>query len=67
MAWSTIPRGTLVDGVWTYDDESKMGGQMVKSRYVMKQAGKKSYTSTWSILGQDGKWQTVMEATATRE
>jgi hypothetical protein len=33
----------------------------------MKQAGKKSYTSTWSILGQDGKWQTVMEATATRE
>ncbi len=67
MAWTTIPRGTLVDGVWTYDDESKMGGQMVKSRYVMKQAGKKSYTSTWSILGPDGKWQTVMEATATRE
>ena len=33
-------RGTFADGVWTYDDESRMGGQMVKSRYVMKQVGK---------------------------
>ena len=60
-------RGTFADGVWTYDDESRMGGQMVKSRYVMKQNGKKAYTSTWSVLGADGKWQTVMEATSTRE
>lgn len=67
MAWASVPRGTFADGVWTYDDESKMGGKMVKSRYVMKQVGKKSYTSTWSILGDDGKWVVAMEATSTRE
>jgi len=67
MAWASVPKGTFADGVWTYDDESRMGGQMVKSRYVMKQNGKKAYTSTWSVLGADGKWQAVMEATSTRE
>lgn len=67
MAWASVPRGTFADGVWTFDDESRMGGQMVKNRYVMKQAGKRSYTSTWSILGPDGQWKLVMEATSTRE
>lgn len=67
MTMASVPRGTFADGVWTYEDESKMGGQLVKSRYVMKQIDKKSYSSTWSVLGQDGKWQAVMEATSTRE
>ncbi len=67
MAWATVPHGTFADGVWTFDDESRMGGKLVKSRYVMTQTGKKSYTATWSILGADGKWQAVMEATSTRE
>jgi hypothetical protein len=67
MIWTTVPRGTFADGVWTYDDESRMGGQMVKSRYVITQKGKKSYTSTWSILGPDGKWTAVLETTSTRE
>ena len=66
-AWASVPRGTFADGVWTCDDESRMGGQLVKSRYVMRQNGKKSYTSTWSILGPAGQWKTVMEATSTRE
>jgi hypothetical protein len=67
MAWASVPRGTFADGVWTYDDESKMGGKMVKSRYVIKQTGKNSYSGTWSVMGPDGKWQLVMEATSTRE
>jgi len=67
MAMATVPRGTFADDTWTYDDESRMGGQMVKSRYVAKTTGKKSYTSTWSILGPDGQWKTVMEATSKRD
>lgn len=66
MAWTTVPKGTWADGTWTYEDESRMGGQMVKSRYVIKQAGKNSYTSTWSVLGPDGQWKVLMEATSTR-
>ena len=67
MAWASVPRGTFADGVLTFDDELRMGGQMVKSRYVIKQTGKKSYSATWSVMGPDGKWQLVMEATSTRE
>ena len=67
MAMATVPRGTIAGDTWTYDDESRMGGQMVKSRYVAKMTGKKSYTSTWSILGPDGQWKTVMEATSKRD
>ena len=66
MSMTTVPRGTLADDVWTYEDESRMGGQMVKSRYVMKVTGKNSYTSSWSVLGPDGQWKTVMEATSKR-
>jgi hypothetical protein len=67
MAMTTVPRGSFADDAWSYEDESKMGGQMVKSRYVMKKTGKKSYTSSWSIQGPDGQWKTVMEATSTRD
>jgi hypothetical protein len=67
MAMTTVPRGSFADDAFTYEDESKMGGQVVKSRYVMKITGKKSYTSAWSILGKDGQWSTVMEATSKRD
>jgi len=60
MAWSTIPRGTLVDGVWTYDDESKMGGQMVKSRYTLKILSASSYTWIWEMESK-GEWVTLAE------
>jgi hypothetical protein len=67
MAMTTVPRGSFSDDAWTYEDESRMGGQLVKSRYVMRKTGKNSYTSAWSILGADGQWKTCMEATSTRE
>ncbi|HET8725718.1 MAG TPA: DUF1579 family protein [Anaeromyxobacteraceae bacterium] len=67
MVPTTLPRGTLAGDTWTYEDESRMGGQMVKSRYVIVVTGKKSYRSSWSILGSDGQWKTVMEGTAIRQ
>ena len=32
MDMATVPRGTVQDRSWVYDDEAKMGGKMVKSR-----------------------------------
>jgi Protein of unknown function (DUF1579) len=66
MAMATVPRGTVAGDTWTYEDESKMGEQTVKSRYVMKLLGKKAYTFRWEILGPDGQWKTVMEGKSTR-
>lgn len=67
MIMTSVPRGTFADGTYTYDDESKMGGQTVKSRYVIKTKGPKSYDSTWAIQGPDGQYQVVMTATSTRD
>jgi acyl-CoA thioesterase FadM len=68
-----VPRGTVegdtwtyTDESWTYTDESKMGDKTVKSRYVMKQLDKKSYTFKYEMQGPDGQWKTVMEGRNTR-
>lgn len=61
MAMTTVPRGTVEGDTWTYVDESKMGDQTVKSRYVIKQVDKKSYTFKYEMQGPDGQWKTVVE------
>jgi hypothetical protein len=66
MAMATVPRGTVEGGSWVYNDETKMGGKMVKSRYTIKDTTPTSYTFRWELLGEDGAWQTVMEGKATR-
>ena len=66
MAMTTVPRGTVEGDTWTYQDESKMGDQVVKSRYVIKQLDKKSYTFKYEMQGPDGQWKTVVEGKSTR-
>jgi len=66
MAMATVPRGTVEGDTWTYQDESKMGGETVKSRYVIQLLDKKSYAFRWEILGPDGQWKMVVEGKSTR-
>jgi len=66
MAMTTVPRGTLQGDTWTYDDESMMGGQKVKSRVVIKELSPTAYSFRMDILGGDGKWVTAMESKATK-
>ncbi len=65
MAMAAVPRGTVEGDLWTYTDESKMGGQVVKSRYTLKLA-KASYDFMWEMLGPDGQWKKLLEGQATR-
>jgi hypothetical protein len=66
MAMATVPRGAVDGDVWTYLDESRMGGQTVKSRYVLKVLGADAYGFRWEILGPDGQWKTISEGKSTR-
>jgi hypothetical protein len=66
MAMAVVPRGTVEGDVWTYVDESKMGGKMMKSRYVIRQIDKNSYGFKWEIEGPDGQWKTISEGKGTR-
>ena len=66
MSMTSVPKGKLVGDTFTYDDESMMGGQTVKSRYVMKMVSPDSYTFKWEMVGPDKKWATIMDGTAKR-
>ena len=63
----TVPRGTVDGKVWTYLDESKMGGMTVKSRYVLTEVSQQVYTFKWEVEGEGGKWTTVMDGRMTRK
>lgn len=63
---ASVPMGKVEGGAWIYDDESKMGGKTVKSRYTIKEASPTSYTFKWEMLGENGAWQTIMEGKSTK-
>lgn len=64
MVMTSVPRGTVQGDTWTYTDESMMGSQTVKSRYVLKVLSPTSYSFKWETQGPDGKWATIMEGTS---
>jgi len=66
MDMATVPRGTVQEGSWVYNDETKMGGKMVKSRYTIKEISPTSYTFKWEMMGDDGTWASVMEGKSRR-
>ncbi|MBI4475614.1 MAG: DUF1579 family protein [Acidobacteria bacterium] len=66
MIMTTVPRGHVQGDTWTFDDESMMGGQKIKSRYVLKITSPMSYSFRWEMAGPDGKWMPVMEGTSTK-
>jgi hypothetical protein len=67
MVPTSVAKGTVQGDTWTYTDESKMGGKLVKSRYTIKQLSPKTYTFKWETEGEGGAWSTVMEGKSTRE
>ncbi len=66
MTMASVPRGTVDGSSWVYNDEAKMGGKLVKSRYTINQTSPTSYTFKWEMQGEDGAWQTMMEGKSTK-
>ena len=64
MVMASVPHGTVQGDTWTYTDESMMGGQKVKSRFVIKTQSPTSYSFTWETQGSDGKWMPIMQGTS---
>lgn len=66
MAMTSIPKGTVTGDTWTYNDESVMNGQKIKSRVTIKELSPTSYTFTMEMQGPDGKWMPLMETKNTK-
>jgi hypothetical protein len=67
MAMTSVPRGTVKGGAWVYEDESKMAGKVVKSRYLINETPPNAYTFKWEMLGENGAWQTIVEGTSKKK
>jgi hypothetical protein len=63
---TTVSRGTLQGDTWTYEDESTMGGRLVRTRVTMKELSPASYTFRMEALGADGTWAPLIESRATK-
>jgi hypothetical protein len=66
MTMATVAKGTVQGDTWTYTDESRMGGKLIKGRYSMKVLSPTSYTFKWEMQGEGGQWTTVMEGKSTK-
>ena len=59
-------KGTLQNGNWAWEGESKVGGATMKTRYSMTEVSASSYTFKWEISPDGKSWTTVMEGKTTK-
>lgn len=63
---TTVPRGTVAGSTWTYNDESTMGGEKVRSRVTIEEKSPTEYTFAMDIQSPDGRWARLFESRATK-
>ena len=66
MIMSSVPKGTVKGKVWTYTDESTMGGQKFMSRVTIEEESPTAYTFRMEMQGPDGKWMPMMQSRNTK-
>jgi hypothetical protein len=66
MTMASVPRGRKDGSTWTFTDESMMGGQKVKSRFIITALSPDAYAFKWEAEGPGGTWATIMEGKSTR-
>lgn len=59
-------KGTVQADTWTWNGDSKMNGKVIHGRFTYKEAPPDSATMKYEVQGDDGKWNSVMEAKAAR-
>jgi hypothetical protein len=63
----TDSKGTLDGDTWTWINDEKMGGMVLKGRFTMKNVSATGYTFSYE-MSQDGKtWTNVMDGKATKQ
>lgn len=60
-------KGSVDGDTWTWTNEEKMGGQLMKGRFTMKVTSPTSYNFTYEMSQDGAKWTTVMDGKATKK
>jgi hypothetical protein len=67
MGEAFLAHGAVSGDTWTWTNEQKMEGKMMKARYTVKVTSPTSYTFKFEMQPEGGAWATVMEGTATKQ
>lgn len=67
MTMTTVSRGTLQAGTWTWEDASTMGGRPLRTRVTLKVLSPASYDFRMEVQGEDGSWAPLIESRATKQ
>lgn len=59
--------GKIEGDTWTWTNENKMNGKMMKGRYTIKQTSPTSYSFKFEMAPESGDFATVMEGKATKK
>ncbi len=59
-------KGTLSGDTWTWTNEEKMQGKLMRGRYTVKTLSPTAYTFKFEMAPESGEWTTVMEGKATK-
>jgi uncharacterized protein DUF1579 len=59
-------RGTIQGDTWTWLSESKVGGKVIKERFIYEQVSADTATMKSEVQGDDGRWNLRTEVNARR-
>ena len=67
LAEATHSKGTVEGDTWTWLGEEKMGGQVIKGRFTVKQLSPTAYNFKYEMQPPGAEWATMMEGKATKK
>lgn len=67
MGQNEVSKGTLEGDTWTWNSESKMMGQVMRSRFTIKQLSATSYSFKFEMAPPGGELALVMDGKATKK
>jgi Protein of unknown function (DUF1579) len=66
MGEAESARGTLEGNIWTWTNEMKMEGKVIRGRFTVKTTSPTAYDFKFEMAPEGGDWTTVMEGKATK-
>ncbi len=66
MGEHDVSKGTLEGDTWTWNSESKMGGQVMKGKFTIKEVSPTEYTFKYEWSTDGNTWTTGVEGKSTR-
>jgi hypothetical protein len=66
MGSHDVSKGTLEGDTWTWNSESKMGGQTMKGKFTMKEVSPTQFTFKYEMSTDGATWTTGVEGKSTK-